>query len=189
MTDSLERFLHELRFDMPAGLVERAKLNASVQEVTPGVQIQTRHRSRDFHWPHFSNLPALIAVLIAIATVATLFLAAYRHQVAPAAPNIQPTAPYSLPSPPAAPTSCGSVPREWASPSPNVAKMFSATTGWAFGPMRTTDGGWHWTDVSPPSIPGRTNKNEEFFLDASHAWVAETATSSSACIDHVVIFR
>ncbi|HEX9095164.1 MAG TPA: hypothetical protein VF990_03580, partial [Candidatus Dormibacteraeota bacterium] len=47
----------------------------------------------------------------------------------------------------------------------------------------------HWTDVSPPSIPGRTNKNEEFFLDASHAWVAETATSSSACIDHVVIFR
>jgi BNR/Asp-box repeat len=55
--------------------------------------------------------------------------------------------------------------------------------------MRTTDGGLHWTDVSPPSIPGRTNTNDEFFLDASHAWVAETTTSSSACVDHVVIFR
>ncbi|HEV2014015.1 MAG TPA: hypothetical protein VGR77_09070 [Candidatus Dormibacteraeota bacterium] len=55
--------------------------------------------------------------------------------------------------------------------------------------MRTTDGGVHWLNVSPPSIPGRTNKNDAFFLDATHAWVAETAGSANSCIDHVVTFR
>jgi photosystem II stability/assembly factor-like uncharacterized protein len=192
MTDSLERLLYELRFEVPASLVERAKVNASDGEVTHGLQMQSRRRSTAIQWPRLSNLPALIAALLAIATVATLLLIAHGHQaarVAPAAPNIRPAAPYSPPSPPTAPASCSAVAREWASPSPNPAKMLSATTGWAYGPMRTTDGGLHWIDVSPPSIPGRTNKNDEFFLDATHAWVAETTTSSSACIDHVVIFR
>jgi photosystem II stability/assembly factor-like uncharacterized protein len=55
--------------------------------------------------------------------------------------------------------------------------------------MRTTDGGAHWLDVSPPSIPNRTLKNDEFFLDATHAWVAETASSSKACVAEVVTFR
>lgn len=97
--------------------------------------------------------------------------------------------PYTIPSPPSAGPACSSVPRQWASSPPNPAKMLSVTTGWAYGPMRTTDGGAHWLDVSPPSIPGRTNKNDEFFLDATHAWVGETASSSKACADHVVTFR
>jgi hypothetical protein len=97
--------------------------------------------------------------------------------------------PYTIPSPTSAATQCSSVARQWASSPARPAKMLSSTTGWAYGPMRTSDGGAHWVDVSPPSIPGRTNKNDEFFLDATHAWVAETASSSKACVDHVVTLR
>jgi photosystem II stability/assembly factor-like uncharacterized protein len=77
--------------------------------------------------------------------------------------------------------------RHWATSPPTTAKMINASTGWAYGPQRTTDGGSHWVDVSPPSIPGRTPINDQFFLDSMHAWVAETAGSSKTCVDHVVV--
>jgi photosystem II stability/assembly factor-like uncharacterized protein len=132
---------------------------------------------------------ALVAALLAIAIVATLLLVGHERQAAPANPGPHRTSPYTIPSPPSVASGCSSTPRQWASYPPNPAKMLSTTTGWAYGPMRTTDGGASWTDVSPPSIANRTNKNDEFFLDATHAWVAETASSANACVDHVVIFR
>jgi hypothetical protein len=49
--------------------------------------------------------------------------------------------PYTIASPPMAPSSCSPVPRQWAASPPNPAKMLSATTGWAYGPMHTTDVG------------------------------------------------
>ncbi len=52
--------------------------------------------------------------------------------------------------------------------------MIDATTGWAAtqkAVLRTTDGGAHWTDVTPPGfafVPGSTSD----FLTASLAWIA-----------------
>lgn len=65
--------------------------------------------------------------------------------------------------------------------------MVSASTGWAAGGWRTTDGGAHWSDVAPPSVADRALGYSEFFLDATHAWIAETAGSATACSDRVVV--
>jgi len=132
---------------------------------------------------------ALVAVLLAVAIVATLLFVAHQRQAVPAQPDLHRSTPYTIPSPPPVASGCSSLPRQWASSPAHPAKMLSTTTGWAYGPMRTTDGGAHWFDVSPPSISSRTVKNDEFFLDATHAWVAETAGSSKACVDHAVTFK
>ena len=71
MTDSLEKYLQDLRFDVPTGLVERAKMNASAAETTHAFQSQTARRSRAVRWPRLSSLPAVIAALLAIVIVAT----------------------------------------------------------------------------------------------------------------------
>jgi photosystem II stability/assembly factor-like uncharacterized protein len=71
---------------------------------------------------------------------------------------------------------------------PTGVKMVSATTGWAAGGRRTTDGGATWTHVGPPHVKNSTSGYAEYFLDATHAWVAEAVGSASACADHFVIF-
>jgi photosystem II stability/assembly factor-like uncharacterized protein len=82
---------------------------------------------------------------------------------------------------------CPATPRF--SPSvPEPVNLFSATTGWAIGGLRTTDGGAHWANAGPQSVPNRSAGSAEFYLDASHAWIAETAGSSTVCSDHVVVF-
>jgi photosystem II stability/assembly factor-like uncharacterized protein len=53
--------------------------------------------------------------------------------------------------------------------------MMNATTGWADTqqnghPSHTTDGGAHWTDVSPPTALAG-GFSSDYFLDADHAWV------------------
>jgi hypothetical protein len=195
MTDSLERFLQDLRFDLPAGMVERAKA-AALDAAGAGQPRRVRLLDRGaVDSQKQSWAPALVAALLVVAIVATLLLVVRSRGSVPVGPGPVVPSPYSTPSPysitppPPVTQGCSSVPRQWASSPPNPAKMLSATTGWAYGPMRTTDGGAHWLDVSPPSIPGRTVKNDEFFLDATHAWVAETASSSNSCVDRVVTFR
>jgi len=69
-----------------------------------------------------------------------------------------------------------------------VAEMFSATEGWAGGPLHTSDGGAHWIRVAPPSIPNQADSKIEVFLDGTHAWVAEVAGSSQAIANRVVVF-
>jgi photosystem II stability/assembly factor-like uncharacterized protein len=70
---------------------------------------------------------------------------------------------------------------------PVPVKMVSPTTGWAIGARRTTDGGSHWSNVGPRSVPDRSSGYGEFFLDGTHAWVAQAAGSSAACADQVVV--
>jgi photosystem II stability/assembly factor-like uncharacterized protein len=71
---------------------------------------------------------------------------------------------------------------------PTQVALFSPTMAWALGALRTTDGGGHWARVAPPSVPDRSAGEAEFYLDADHAWVAETAGSSASCSDHIVVF-
>jgi photosystem II stability/assembly factor-like uncharacterized protein len=79
-----------------------------------------------------------------------------------------------------------STPTAGGAPVPTV--MTGATTGWALGALRTTDGGAHWSSAGPPSVPERAAGYAEFFLDSTHAWVAETAGSPSTCADHISVF-
>jgi len=57
--------------------------------------------------------------------------------------------------------------------------MFDVTTGWAATPdraLRTTDGGLHWQDVTPPAPPGASPLSltslAMFPRSAAEAWVA-----------------
>jgi photosystem II stability/assembly factor-like uncharacterized protein len=84
--------------------------------------------------------------------------------------------------------SCGLPSNPGAGSAPVPVLMASPTTGWAVGARRTTDGGLHWSTVAPPSVPNRSSSYAEFFLDATHAWVAQPAGSSAACADHITIF-
>jgi photosystem II stability/assembly factor-like uncharacterized protein len=64
--------------------------------------------------------------------------------------------------------------------------MVSASTGWSWVNhaelWRTTDGGAHWTNVSPPSLPDRPSSytGDAYLLDATHAWVAESSQGAAA---------
>jgi photosystem II stability/assembly factor-like uncharacterized protein len=83
---------------------------------------------------------------------------------------------------------CPSPSRPIAGSPPVPILMATSTTGWAIDARHTTDGGAHWSsDGGPPSIANRSSGYAEFFLDATHAWVAETGGSSAACSDHIVV--
>ncbi len=143
-----------------------------------------------------STLLALVASVLALAVVATLLLGGRALHVAQSIPVQQgPRAALVIKTngPP-----CGG------SGSAGPVEMFSSGAGWASGPgyvsnfagqtvakgpYRTTDGGGHWIKVAPPLIARSSTDGEtEFFLDPTHAWVAEAAGSSHATADHVVVF-
>ena len=71
---------------------------------------------------------------------------------------------------------------------PRSVQMMSPTVGWAPGTRRTVDGGAHWTKVAPPVPQYRGVGYSEFFLDANHAWVVDTAGTKTECADHVVTY-
>ena len=71
---------------------------------------------------------------------------------------------------------------------PELVTMSGATSAWALGGLRTVDGGKHWTMAGPPDVPNRASGSSEFYLDANHAWVAETAFQTSGCDDTVYLF-
>jgi photosystem II stability/assembly factor-like uncharacterized protein len=147
-----------------------------------------RRRSADLRW-----LLPLVAVLLAGAIIASLVYGAHalrfsipvfplQHQ-APAAASNCPTWGY-IPGGGNAPTSI---------------KMTSLTVGWAPGDLRTTDGGAHWHDVSPPVLrsdapylPGQQTAYPpgyaDFFLDSDHAWLVRSYAKSTWCVDHLTVF-
>ena len=137
---------------------------------------------------------ALVAMVLVLGVLASIVvLGRLARQATVPSPHPQyhsvPTPQYvSFPASAGGSFCSGARARHWATSPPTTAKMIDASTGWAYGPLRTTDGGSHWVDVSPPSIPGRTPINDEFFLDSMHAWVAETSGTSTACADSVVTF-
>jgi photosystem II stability/assembly factor-like uncharacterized protein len=118
---------------------------------------------------------ALLIILVGLAVVG-VFLATRQTSVhsVPARPNPSPT----FPSPTFQPGPGYTKPT-----SPIPVKMIDGNTGWASGALRTTDGGAHWQDVSPPSLPNRQDAAPEFYLDSNHAWQGQTFA------DQVVIFR
>ena len=71
-------------------------------------------------------------------------------------------------------------------------KMVTASTGWAWvdpsGLWRTTDGGADWTDVTPPSVSGRLSSYavSHDFLDATHAWIAESGQGAAGGAEHYI---
>jgi photosystem II stability/assembly factor-like uncharacterized protein len=73
-------------------------------------------------------------------------------------------------------------------------EMASATTAWARGGLRTTDGGAHWRDVSSPALregsatPLYPSGYTDFFLDGDHAWQAGIYGSKATCSDHLTTF-
>lgn len=143
-----------------------------------------------------SGLLAFVAALLAVAIVVTLVIGARTLHLAPTIPvHPAPHLPLLIKSnnpPCGGPGSSGPL------------TMFTSGAGWASGPSyagdvtgqtvakgpyRTSDGGTHWVKVAPPAIPNLSPDGEtEFFLDATHAWVAEAAGSARATADHVVVF-
>lgn len=115
--------------------------------------LPARADRRGFSRPSFQWAGGLVAVLIAIAVVAGLLYT--RGGLAPqvSSPGTGRPIGHAYPG------------------------MVTATTGWADTNeghlIHTTDGGVHWTDVTPESLPQSTNVGE-FFLDGSHAWLAAT---------------
>jgi photosystem II stability/assembly factor-like uncharacterized protein len=113
---------------------------------------------------------ALLTILVGLAVVG-VFLATRQTPVhsVPARPNPSPT---FQPGP-------GYVRPTF----PIPVKMIDGNIGWATGALRTTDGGAHWEDVSPPSLPNSQGDTAEFYLDSNHAWQGQTFAG------YVVIFR
>jgi photosystem II stability/assembly factor-like uncharacterized protein len=117
---------------------------------------------------------ALVAALLAVAIVATLvFTARALHSSKP------PTVPGGTRAVPTSQPGTGYVRPTF----PIPVKMIDGNTGWATGALRTTDGGAHWEDVSPPSLPNSQGDTAEFYLDSNHAWQGQTFAG------YVVIFR
>ncbi|HEY4888834.1 MAG TPA: hypothetical protein VIJ58_09715 [Candidatus Dormibacteraeota bacterium] len=105
MTDSLEQFLQDLSFEVPAGLVDRAKAASAVGEATGVADRPERaHRSQEFArairaddrpshrygTPSFQWAAGFIAALLAVAVVAGLLFARAElspHRAIPAAPR------------------------------------------------------------------------------------------------------
>jgi photosystem II stability/assembly factor-like uncharacterized protein len=75
-------------------------------------------------------------------------------------------------------------------------EMVTATTGWSWVDpselWRTTDGGAHWTNVSPPPLPDRmpTYTDTPYLLDANDAWIAESGQGGTAsAAPYITTFR
>lgn len=131
-------------------------------------------------------LPA-VAALIALAIVAALLVGG--HALRPKAVQVKQP---EINTPAGAP--CADSGGDGRAPD----TMTSATTGWSTGPLRTTDGGTVWHDVSPPAVWAGTQINGgqrtyppsyvEYFLDSNHAWLARSYESATSCFAYVTVF-
>jgi photosystem II stability/assembly factor-like uncharacterized protein len=177
MTDSLERFLQDLHFDVPAGLVERAKAAVTVDATGAHQGVRGRvHNRGDFDTQRQPWAPALVALLLAVAIVATLLFVAHARQAVPA--KQVPHAPAGLPA-----VFIGE------------SQFVSAEIGWVsewlpamLGPsvvFKTTDGGQHWQkQLSWAGTSGATQMR----FQGNNGLVVGMGTDSSSNLS-TLIFR
>lgn len=165
----------------PPSLARQAPPTAS-----PIPQPSRQHRQDGRHgWS--ARLATLVAVALLVVLVGSLTIGlslVHHTQNGTASTPVNRSTPSSShPSPTATPTSppvpAGALPL-------TQIQMVDATTGWAEAPvvkswriLRTTDGGVHWTDVSPPTLPTIEMPMPAFFLNASVAWVAAMENDST----------
>jgi photosystem II stability/assembly factor-like uncharacterized protein len=201
---SLERALRDLHFELPAGVVERAKRAASDQNaarVAAVSRARTHHLGERADGTRGANaLLVLIAAALAVAIVLSLVFASralhLKSQV-PAHPQPSPSVLLQSPRMPSTFECSGYQP---AAPVPLPIKPTSATSIWAEGALLSTDGGIHWRDTSPAALRQDKPSNlpgsqlppgfADFFLDGGHAWEARAVNygSTTSCYDHVVVF-
>ena len=182
----------------------RAEFHRALDPVaTPGpwlsANVREALRSTSASWSigHRRGFPfqrdwviAVAAVLVAVSIVAGLLIGSriLHRQTVPVKP---PT--HQVPGS----TAClGWGPTQSSTASQPPIKMTSPTIGWAAGAQRTTDGGAHWTDTTPPSfmsdapnLPGEGSVEPPayaaFFLDSDHAWLARTYGTVRTCLDRI----
>ena len=103
MTDSLERLLRDLRFDVPAGLTVRAKAAAAVEAAAVRQAMRaTTHHKRGFAAKRNEWALTMVALLLALAIVVTLVFTAQRLRPkasVPGAPLVRTTAPIQIGAP------------------------------------------------------------------------------------------
>jgi hypothetical protein len=69
------------------------------------------------------------------------------------------------------PKSCTALPQGGTDVRQVLPRLMVGDSGWSDGFQRTTDGGLHWQDVSPPFPPNGTKGGRDYYLlDADHAW-------------------
>ena len=160
----------------------------------PLLPASTPRRPRGLRF--ISSLSALAAaVLLVILTgslVAGLILVRHPGNVTPGGPKNQATATSSAHAP-----ATSSPPTPTPTPVSNVGAavtihMVDATTGWAqwvgvkaWRILHTTDGGAHWQDVTPPSVPAVGGELPAYFLNGSVAWVVPLANDTNV----LTVFR
>lgn len=149
---------------------------------------RSMQRRQDGRQGWSARLAALVAAALLVVLVGglTIGLTLVHHPkdgtartpVSQRTPTSSPPSPTTTPTSPPAPA--GAFPL-------TEIQMVDATTGWAEAPVvkswrivRTTDGGIHWKDVSPPALPALDMELPAFFLNGSVAWVAALQNNDAA---------